>query len=99
MARLQWGPGIAAHPAHRYPPPTLEVACWGRYPGQGVVPACDIRDDLRGCFFWGGSADRYIIRDLQRAGWGVVFCNPDGSEAARVWGPVLGVAATDPTSS
>ena len=99
VARLRWDRGIVAHPVHRYPPPTTEVACWGCYRGQGTVPACDIRDDMSGSFFWDGSADRHIIRDLQRAGWGTVFCNPDGTEAARVWGASVGMAPADPTSS
>ena len=50
------------------------------------MAACDIW--IKGHVMVDGSADRHVVKDCGRAGWGVVQVDDEGHFIAGAWGPV-----------
>jgi len=95
---LLWTRGIAPNPCSWWPKPAeADVAIHFEYEGEKRESLDGF--DLAGDFFWDGSASREEIRDLNRAGWGVAFCRPNGTVFARAWGPVWCTLPQTPQAS
>ena len=94
-ARAKWERGVVPHPVHWYPKPAVSHSCWGKYPGGPVLNSDAIPADFNGDFFWDGSADRCVIRDLRRAWAGCGILQPGRGRGGEGAGAGVGYAAPD----